>query len=73
METVPVLWPLWEGLPSRHRLEAGCWGQGWGWSRAACCHFQPRGRLPAHHFPSRQVLCPKPRSLGTDLRASNLE
>lgn len=73
METVPALWPLWESLPSRHRLEVGCWSRGWGWSRAACCHFQPRGRLPAHHFPSRQVLGPKARSLGTDLRASNLE
>ena len=28
---------------------------------------------PAHHFPSRRVLCPKPRSLGIDLRVSALE
>lgn len=28
---------------------------------------------PAHHFPSRRVLRPKPRSLGIDLRVSALE
>lgn len=58
-ETVPAFWPLWEGLPSRHRLEAGCWGRGWGWSQAACCHLQPPGRLPSSSFPEQEGLMPK--------------